>query len=54
MSFIAWAELLNGVERSTRAIKVLRCLEALARQVQVIYTASPKFALQYATQFTGG
>jgi tRNA(fMet)-specific endonuclease VapC len=41
MSFITWAELLKGAERSTRKPEVLRRLEALARQVTVRYPASP-------------
>ncbi|HMZ30398.1 MAG TPA: PIN domain-containing protein, partial [Thauera aminoaromatica] len=32
MSFVTWAELLKGAERSTRKTEVLRRLNALARQ----------------------
>lgn len=52
MSFITWAELLKGAERSTRKTDVLQRLEALACQVQVIYPASPEICRHYATQFT--
>jgi len=37
MSFVTWAELLKGAERSTRKADVLYRLEALARQVPVRY-----------------
>jgi predicted nucleic acid-binding protein len=39
MSFVTWAELLKGAERSTRKPEVLRRLKALARQVAVLYPA---------------
>lgn len=50
MSFITWAELLKGAERSTRKPEVLRRLEALARQVEVIYPAGPAICRHYAEQ----
>lgn len=52
MSFITWAELLKGAERSTRKPAVLRRLDALARQVVVIYPAGPAICRHYAEQFT--
>jgi len=52
MSFITWAELLKGAERSTRKPAVLRRLDALARQVAVIYPAGPSICRHYAEQFT--
>jgi len=52
MSFVTWAELLKGAERSSRKADVLRRLDALARQVPVIYPAGPAICRHYAEQFT--
>lgn len=52
MSFITWAELLKGAERSTRKADVLRRLEALARQVPVRYPGGPAICRHYAEQAT--
>jgi tRNA(fMet)-specific endonuclease VapC len=52
MSFVTWAELLKGAERSTRKLEVRRRLEALARQVTVLYPAGPGSCEHYAEQFT--
>ena len=52
MSFVTWAELLKGAERSTRRTEVLRRLETLARQVPVIYPTGPAICRHYAEQFT--
>ncbi|GAP34089.1 type II toxin-antitoxin system VapC family toxin [Piscinibacter sakaiensis] len=52
MSFVTWAELLRGAERSTRKPEVLRRLEALARQVAVLYPAGPAICEHYGEQFT--
>jgi tRNA(fMet)-specific endonuclease VapC len=52
MSFITWAELLKGAERSTRKPEVLRRLDMLARQVTVIYPTSAAICRHYAEQFT--
>lgn len=52
MSFITWAELLKGAERSTRKPDVLRRLDALARQVAVMYPSGPAICRHYAEQFT--
>ncbi|UUX97176.1 type II toxin-antitoxin system VapC family toxin [Aquabacterium sp. J223] len=52
MSFITWAELLKGAERSTRKAEVLRRLDALARQVPVAYPTSPAICRHYAEQST--
>lgn len=52
MSFITWAELLKGAERSVRKPEVLRRLEALARQVVVIYPSGPAICQHYAAQST--
>lgn len=52
MSFITWAELLKGAERSSRKPEVLRRLDILARQVTVIYPANAAICRHYAEQFT--
>jgi len=52
MSFITWAELLKGAERSTRKLEVLRRLDALAREVRVLYPTGPAICQHYAEQFT--
>ena len=51
MSFSTWAELLKGAERSTRKAEVLRRLEALARQVAVLYPGGLAICRHYAEQF---
>lgn len=52
MSFVTRAELLKGAERSTRKTEVLRRLEALARQVAVLYPTGPAICEHYVEQFT--
>jgi tRNA(fMet)-specific endonuclease VapC len=52
MSFVTWAELLKGAERSSRKSDVLRRLDVLAGQVPVIYPAGPAICRHYAEQFT--
>lgn len=52
MSFVTWAELLKGAERSTRKTEVMRRLEALAREVPVRYPAGPAICRHYAEQAT--
>lgn len=52
MSFITWAELLKGAERSVRKPEVVRRLEAMARQVAVLYPAGPAICQHYAQQAT--
>jgi tRNA(fMet)-specific endonuclease VapC len=52
MSFVTWAELLKGAERSTRKAEVLRRLEALAQQVPVRYPGNPSICRHYAEQAT--
>jgi tRNA(fMet)-specific endonuclease VapC len=51
MSFITWAELLKGAERSSRKSEVLRRLDVLARQVPVIFPSGPSICRHYAEQF---
>lgn len=52
MSFVTWAELLKGAERSTRKAEVLRRLDALARQMPVRYPTGPAICRHYAEQAT--
>ena len=52
MSFVTYAELLKGAERSTRKGKVLRRLESLIRQVPVSFPKDELICRHYAEQFT--
>lgn len=52
MSFITWAELLKGAQRNIRKAEVLRRLEALTRQVAVLYPTGPAICQHYAEEFT--
>lgn len=52
MSFISFAELLKGAERSTKKDAVVRQLEGLARQVPVLYSVGRSLCEHYAVQFT--
>jgi tRNA(fMet)-specific endonuclease VapC len=52
MSFITWAELLKGAERSSRKPEVLRKLDLLSRQVPVIYPSDPAICRHYAEHST--
>ena len=52
MSFVTYAELLKGAERSTRKPDVLRRLDNLIRQVPVSYPAGAGICRHYAAQFT--
>jgi tRNA(fMet)-specific endonuclease VapC len=50
MSFITWAELLRGAEGSQRREATLQQLDALARQVPVLYPDGPSICRHYAAQ----
>ena len=52
MSFVTYAELLMGAERSSRKPDVLRQLEALSRVVPVRYSCAPSICQHYALEFT--
>lgn len=52
MSFITWAELLQGAEGSHRREATLRQLDQLARQVPVLYPEGPRICRHYAVQAT--
>lgn len=51
MSFVSFAELLKGAERSARKIETRRRLDALVRQAPVFHDASPVLCAHWATQF---
>lgn len=52
MSFITFAEMLGGAERSSRKPEVVRRLEQLTRLVPVAYPDGSSICHQYAEQFT--
>ncbi len=52
MSFVTYAELLKGTERSSRKPDVLRRLDNLARQVPVSFPADRRICQHYVEQFT--
>ncbi len=52
MSFITFAELLKGAERSTRRPEVIRQLDALTRVIPVRYAVDRELCVHYAKQFT--
>ena len=52
MSFITWAELLQGAVGSSRRDAVERQLDHLARQVEVLYPEDSQICLHYAEQAT--
>lgn len=52
MSFVTYAELLKGAERSTRKPDVLRRLDNLIRQVPVSYPTDASVCRHYAEQLT--
>ena len=49
MSFVTWAELLKGAERSDRPAEVRRRLDTLAQAVPVRYDVTPALCAHYAT-----
>jgi tRNA(fMet)-specific endonuclease VapC len=51
MSFVTFAELLKGAERSTRKADVLQRLDLLIRQVPVSYPIDSEICRHYAKQF---
>jgi tRNA(fMet)-specific endonuclease VapC len=52
MSFVTYAELLKGAERSTRKADVIRRLQRLARQIPIVYPIGAGICRHYAEQFT--
>ncbi len=51
MSFVSFAELLKGAERSVRKMETRRRLDALVRQAPVFHDASPALCAHWAAQF---
>lgn len=51
MSFITWAELLKGAAGSVRPVETRKRLDALAREVPVLFNIRPSLAEHYAVQF---
>lgn len=52
MSFFTYAELLKGAERSIQKADVLRRLDALTRQISVLFAVDRAVCEHYAMQFT--
>lgn len=52
MSFVTYAELLKGAERSTRKVDVIAQLDLLRLQIPVVYASSPEICAHYAQQAT--
>lgn len=52
MSFVTFAELLKGAERSSRKPEVVRRLDELTRLVPVRYAVAREHCEHYAVQFT--
>lgn len=52
MSFITYAELLKGAERSTRKERVLKQIKRLTHVIPVLFDIDDNICVQYAAQFT--
>lgn len=52
MSFVTYAELLKGAERSTRKPEVVQRLERLREEIEVLYPQSEAICYHYAEQAT--
>lgn len=52
MSFLTYAELLKGAERSTRKDQVLAQLQQLTCSIPIDYSVNGDLCQHYATQFT--
>jgi tRNA(fMet)-specific endonuclease VapC len=52
MSFVTYAELLKGAERSIRKAHVLSRLDGLTQQIPVLYPTNSAICRHYAEQFT--
>lgn len=52
MSFVTYAELLKGAQRSTRKAEVLRRLDGIVQQIQVIYPGGAAICERYAEEST--
>lgn len=52
MSFVSYAELLMGAERSSRRERVIQRLGRLRQEIIVLYPDNPAICQYYAQQFT--
>ena len=52
MSFVTFAELLKGAERSSRKAEVIRRLDNLTREIPVLHGTNRQLCEHYAIQFT--
>jgi tRNA(fMet)-specific endonuclease VapC len=52
MSFVTYAELLKGAEKSTRKTQVIKQIKNLAQSIKVEFTTNEKLCESYATNFT--
>ena len=52
MSFISYAELLMGAERSSQRERVIQRLQRLRQEIRVLYPDNPAICQHYAEQFT--
>ena len=52
MSFVTWAELLQGAAGSTKRVALEQQLERLAVQVPVLFPQGPEICQHYAEQAT--
>ena len=52
MSYVSYAELLAGAERSSQRERVIQRLERLRQEIMVLYPDNPAICQHYAEQFT--
>ena len=52
MSFVSYAQLLMGAERSSQRERVIQRLERLRQEIVVLYPDNPEICQHYAKQFT--
>ena len=52
MSFVSYAELLMGAERSSQRERTIQRLERLRQEIIVLYPDNPAICQHYAEQFT--
>ena len=52
MSFVSYAELLMGAERSSQRERVIQRLQRLRQEIRVLYPDNPAICQHYAEQFT--
>ena len=52
MSYVSYAELLMGAERSSQRERVIQRLQRLRQEIRVLYPDNPAICQHYAEQFT--